>query len=437
MKKLLTLLVSFWGVGAVGLWYWNDPQNHLITFKTIPVIRGDLMVTINATGTLEPEEVVDIGAQIAGQIRSFGADPRNPSQPIGYGTAVEEGTVVAHLDDAVLKARVASARAQLARAEADIEFARVKYRQAENAFERVKKLNARGSAAAQEFDTARSELEAAKANITVFESAAPLAQAALEEASVNLGYATIRSPVKGVIVDRRVNIGQTVVASLNAPSLFLIAKDLKRMEIWAAVNETDIGAIHLGQPARFTVSAYPNETFRGKVAQIRLNASMTQSVVTYTVVVSVENTSGKLLPYLTARLHFEVEERKDALLVPNSALRWQPRVQNVVPEHRAAHAESLRRAEAEKESPSPGRPVATTGTRDGILWVREEEFVRPVPVKVGMTDGFQTEILSDTLKAGSAIVVGQTDEDAAPASEGGPDANSPFLPKIKNGKARR
>ncbi len=438
MKKLLMLLVSFWGVGAAGLWYWNDPKNHLITFKTVPVKRGDLMVTINATGTLEPEEVVDIGAQIVGQIRSFGTDPRDPSLPIGYGTAVEEGTVLARLDEAVLRARVDSARAQLARAEADVELTRVKYRQAENAYDRVKKLNARGSAPAQELDTARFELEAAKANIAVLESAVPLAKAALEEASVNLGYAIIRSPVKGVIVDRRVNIGQTVVASLNAPSLFLIAKDLKKMEIWASVNETDIGSIHVDQSVRFTVSAHPGETFRGKVSQIRLNASMTQSVVTYTVVVAVENSSGKLLPYLTARLHFEVEERKAALLVPNAALRWQPRVQNVAPEHRPAYAELIRRNEVEKETPNSKRAVATSVTRDATLWMRDDEFVRPVPVKTGMTDGFMTEILSDKLTDGSAIVVGQTDESAAPAAQSGePDAKSPFLPDIKNGKATK
>ena len=189
----------------------------------------------------------------------------------------------------------------------------------------MKKLHAKNSVTPQELDTARSEWEAASSNINVLQSAVAVAQANLEEASINLSYATIRSPVRGVIVDRRVNIGQTVVASLNAPSLFLIAKDLSRMEIWASVNESDVGAIHAGQSVRFTVSAFPTESFHGKVAQVRLNASMTQSVVTYTVVVEVENKDNKLLPYLTARLKFEVEERKDVLLVPNAALRWQPR----------------------------------------------------------------------------------------------------------------
>ncbi len=147
-----------------------------------------------------------------------------------------------------------------------------------------------------------------------------------------------------MILDRRVNIGQTVIASLNAPSLFLIAKDLSQMEIWASVNETDVGAIHVGQGVRFTVGAFPRDSFRGKVSQIRLNASMSQSVVTYTVVVDVDNVSGKLLPYLTARVQFEVEERKHVMLVPNASLRRQPKVQHVVPESRELYATLLRQS---------------------------------------------------------------------------------------------
>ena len=143
-------------------------------------------------------------------------------------------------------------------------------------------------------------------------------------ARTNLGYTTIKSPVRGVIIDRRVNIGQTVVASLNAPSLFLIAKDLRRMQVWASVNEADIGHIRLDMPVRFTVDAYAGETFHGKVTQIRMNATMTQNVVTYTVVVTTDNSNGKLLPYLTANVQFEMDQRSDVLLVPNAALRWKP-----------------------------------------------------------------------------------------------------------------
>src|SRR5205823_6028616 len=158
---------------------------------------------------------------------------------------------------------------------------------------------------------------------------------------INLGYCTIRSPVKGVIVDRRVNVGQTVVASLNAPSLFLIAKDLKRMQIWASVNEADIGQIHPGQAVSYTVDAYPGEVFTGQVSHVRLNATMNQNVVTYTVVVTTDNSKGRLLPYLTTNLQFRVSERTNVLMVPNTALHWQPQLDQVAP---AAREDFLRAA---------------------------------------------------------------------------------------------
>ena len=217
------------------------------------------------------------------------------------------------------------------------------------------KLIARGTAviAAQEFDEAVANYESAKATLAVDQGALAVARADLEEATVNLGYTTIRSPVKGIVLDRRINIGQIVVASLNAPSLFLIAKDLSRLEIWSSVNETDIGSIHEGQTVHFTVSSLPHDTFEGKVSQIRLNASMTQNVVTYTVVIAVDNSSGRLLPYLTARLQFEVETRKGVLLVPNAALRWQPLVQDIVPEAREDYCARAASAAATHGEPAP------------------------------------------------------------------------------------
>ncbi|MCL4501688.1 MAG: efflux RND transporter periplasmic adaptor subunit, partial [Deltaproteobacteria bacterium] len=160
------------------------------------------------------------------------------------------------------------------------------------------------------------------------------AKATLQRAQQNLSYCTIVSPVKGVIVDRRVNIGQTVVASLNAPSLFLIAKDLTRIQVWVSVNEADIGLIHTGQPANFTVDAFPGQVFEGQVGKIRLNATMTQNVVTYTVEVTTDNSDGKLLPYLTANVKFVVGESKNVLTVPNAALRWEPKPDQLVKEGR-------------------------------------------------------------------------------------------------------
>lgn len=433
MKKLIAMLAVLWGGGACAFWYFRDARNQHVSFRAVEITRGDLKATINATGTLEPDDVVDVGAQIAGEIQSFGPDPRDPSRPISYGSPVEQGTVLARLDDALYRARVDQAQASLDKAKADVEQAEAKRRQAERELERVRKLQNRGNGmvSAQEYDNALAADESAVAGLSVARSAVKVAQANLEEAKINLGYTTIRSPVKGVILDRRVNIGQTVVASLNAPSLFLIAKDLGHMEIWASVNETDIGSIHEGQSVTFTVASFPHEQFPGKVAQIRLNASMTQSVVTYTVVVNVDNADRRLLPYLTARLQFEVQERKGVLLVPNAALRWQPRSQHVVPEAREAYAQALRKR-ATGASPSPRAPAS--GSKEGIpgtVWVAEGDFVRPVDVRIGMTDGVLTEIVSGPLKEGAQVVTGlarQSDEE---------ETSSPFLPQIKNDKAKR
>jgi HlyD family secretion protein len=415
MRKLLLLLGLLWGGGAFGIWYWTDHHTQRVSFRTVTIQRGDLRSTINATGTIEPEEVVDVGAQVAGRIESFGIDPHEPTKPISYRSRVEQGTVLARLDSALFQARVDQARGRVAKAEADIEQARAKLRRAQRELERTKKIRARGTAlvAEQEYEAAVANFESAKAALGVNESELIVARADLEEATVNLGYTTIRSPVKGIILDRRINIGQTVIASLNAPSLFLIAKDLSRLEIWSSVNETDIGSIHEGQKVRFTVGALPRETFEGNVSQIRLNASMTQNVVTYTVVVSVDNSNGRLLPYLTARLQFEVEVHKGVLLVPNAALRWQPRAQDVLPQARETlETVPPRRAPPQGET---GRPDSHADDHSGgVLWIREGDFVRPIRVWVGLTDGAVTEVAGSGLTEGMTIVVGANRIDSDP-----------------------
>ncbi|MDR3635533.1 MAG: efflux RND transporter periplasmic adaptor subunit [Isosphaeraceae bacterium] len=402
MKKLLLVMALLWTGGAVALWYWNDTRTQHIDYRTVHVHRGDLQATINATGTIEPEEVVDVGAQIAGEIQSFGSDPAHPDKPINYGSHVEAGSVLARLDDSVLKARLSQSTASVTRAEADVTQAEAKLRQADRELERSKKLQARGTGivAQAEHETALANFETAKAALEVNKAGLTVAKANLQEAEVNLSHATIRSPVKGVILDRRVNIGQTVVANLNAHSLFLIAKDLGRMEIWASVNETDIGGIHEGQEVVFTVGAMPKESFRGRVAQIRLNASMVQNVVTYTVVVSFDNSGGKLLPYLTARVQFQVEGRKATLIVPNAALRWQPRPEHVAPDAREAFL-TQRQQKAHETSQAAAEPHT-----EGFLWVRQGDYVRPVAVSVGLSDGAQTEVLGSAVQEGMEVVVG-------------------------------
>ncbi len=313
------------------------------SFRTVPVKRGDLVATISATGTVEPEEVVDVGAQVAGRIVAFGKDVSGKT--VDYGSQVEDGTVLAQIDDALYaadvsqsKAQVEQAKASVMRAEADLGQMQAKLVQAERDLNRAKKLGPGDALSQADYDAAVSAYDVAKANVAVGKAAivqaneaVAQAQANLKRTQRNLDYCTIKSPVKGVIIDRRVNIGQTVVASLNAPSLFLIAKDLKRMQVWIAVNEADIGNIHPGQAVTFTVDAFPGQVFQGEVGKVRLNATMTQNVVTYTVEVITDNSDGKLLPYLTANAKFMVSTRANVLMVPNAALRWVPQAEQVVP----------------------------------------------------------------------------------------------------------
>jgi HlyD family secretion protein len=415
MKKLLLLLSLLWGGGAAGIWYLTDQRSQSVSYRTVAIKRGDLRLTINATGTIEPEEVVDVGAQVIGRIESFGADPLDPGKTVSYGSRVERGTVLARLDSALFRARVDQARGAVKKAEADGEQAKAKLRQTDRELERCRKLKARASTfiAQQDFDTAVAHFDSAKAALGVCQAGVAVARADLEEAIVNLGYTTIRSPVKGIVLDRRINVGQTVVANLNAPSLFLIAKDLARLEIWSSVNETDIGSIHEGQKVRFTVGTLPRDTFEGKVSKIRLNASMTQNVVTYTVVISVDNSDGRLIPYLTVRLEFEVATRKDVLLVPNAALRWQPRPQDVAPGARASAAMALHR-EALVKGKLSGPDSALQDQPDGVLWIRQGDLVKPARVKVGLSDGTVTEVSGRELVDRMEIVIGANRVESQP-----------------------
>jgi HlyD family secretion protein len=253
------------------------------------------------------------------------------------------------------------------------------------------------------------------------------AEATLRRASQNLDYCTIKSPVKGVIIDRRVNIGQTVVASLNAPSLFLLAKDLKRLQIWAAVNEADIGNIHPGQPVTFTVDAHPGVTFKGEVGKIRLNATMTQNVVTYTVEVDTDNADGRLIPYLTANLKFLVAERKNVLLVPNAALRWKPLPDQIAPEFRQQPAKKGGKKSGE------GQALAQKGQDNqavGTLFVAKGGYVQPVKVRLGPTDGSLTEIQGPEIKEGMQVVIAEQQK----GENGTSGSASPFAPQLFRGR---
>jgi HlyD family secretion protein len=435
MKRLFQALVLL-ALGAAGTAVALGALrfNHQATlYRTEKVKRDNIRATVTATGTLEPEELVDVGAQVAGKIMRLGqvppdasvirewatlivstgpgfspavsapavgavpvitllgaADSATTGKTIDWCTRVVKDTLLAEIDPALYKARLTQAEANLIQAEANVEQTDAKLRQYERDWHRAQAMHATRALGDSDYDAARSNYETTKASLGVARAQVKVCQAALEEARANLGYTRIVSPVDGVIIDRRVNIGQTVIASLNAPSLFLIAKDLKRMEIWASVNEADIGQVRKGQEVTFTVPAYPQEKFKGEVAQIRMNAAMNSSVVTYTVVVRFANEDEKLLPYLTASLQFEVEQRKQVLALPNSVLRWRPQLAQVAPEYRAEWAPRLKRRSQEGDRPR--------GTRDSqerlTVWLADGQgFVVPREVLVGLTDGLSTEVL--------------------------------------------
>jgi len=429
LSLVLALVLATW------LWYGSGGGG---SFRTTAVTRGDLLATISATGTVEPEEVVDIGAQVAGRIVSFGKDKNGKT--VDYGSVVEAGTVLAQIDDAIYsaevsqaKAAVAQAKANVKRSEADLGQFRARLFQAERDWGRAKKLGPSDALSQSDYDAAQSGFEVAKANLNVGQAAViqtkdavAQAEATLRRASQNLDYCTIKSPVKGVIIDRRVNIGQTVVASLNAPSLFLLAKDLKRMQIWAAVNEADIGNIHPGQPVTFTVDAHPGVTFKGEVAKIRLNATMTQNVVTYTVEVDTDNADGRLIPYLTANLKFLVAEHKNVLLVPNAALRWKPLPDQVAPEFRQQPGKKGKKTGEGQATAQKGQDNQALGT----LFVTRGGYVQPVKVRLGPTDGSLTEIQGPEIKEGMQVVMAEQQK----GENGASGSASPFAPQLFRGR---
>jgi HlyD family secretion protein len=293
---------------------------------------------------------------------------------------------------------------------------------------------------------ARANYKVAAANVDLAKAAILQAVAALKVAKTNLDYTIIKSPVEATIVTRRVNIGQTVVAALNAPSLFLIAKDLRRIQVWASVNETDIGLIRSGMPVEFTVDAYPNDTFRGKVIQIRLNAQSTQNVVTYTVVVETDNSDRRLLPYMTANVKFLREQHVNVLMVPNAALRWKPQKRQIAPDARQAGKggqkqdvaktdEGSAKSSAEPTPATPGKEAAKPKEPDrGQVWVVDGNYVRPIAVQIGASDETLTEVSGGSdLEKGLKVVIGENlNQDA------GDETTNPFgPPKFMKGGAKK
>jgi HlyD family secretion protein len=451
----LALLLG--GAGYIGFRVYSAGRSAQPTYRTIPVRHTDVSQSITATGTIVPEDVIDVGAQVNGQIASFGTD--KAGKLVDYRSEVEQGAILAKIDDSLFAADLASAQAQLSQAQALVgvntanrDAAKAKLEQTRRDWERAQRLGNTAALARAEYDAAQSAFEQATAAVAQAEASITQAQAEVSqaEASVlrakrNLGFCIIYSPVSGVIIDKRVEIGQTVVASLSAPSLFLIAKDLKQMQILVQVNEADVGNILPNQRVRFTSDAFSNHTFKGEVRKVRLNAAMTQNVVTYTVEIVTDNADLTLLPYLTANVRFEIAKHNGVLAVPNAALRWSPRVTAPAPAAIASGAAPGSQPGTNTTSspgvdPSgpqrrgPGKMAeGEEGVRMGTLYILQSGQPQAVSVKLGISDGTVTEVAGDGITEGVEVVTGELGGGQPAAAAGG---TNPFAPPMMRGGGR-
>lgn len=434
MKTFLTWgLVLAIATGG-GAWYFlsDKKEDRSYTLTTTAVTRGDFVSKVQATGTLEPQELVDVGAQVTGEIKEFGVDTEG--RRVDYGSEVKEGQLLARIDDTIVEldirrgeASVAQAKAQIAQAHASISQSQANKNKADRDLERAKKLGVGDALSQMSYDqyvtaaeTAAANFEQAQAQLKSAEAQLQSAEAQLASQLRNREYTHIKSPVDGTIVVRQVNVGQTVVSSMNASTLFLVARDLTHMQIWASVNEADIAKVHPGQEVRYTVDALPNENFTGIVNKIRPNATMSSNVVTYIVEIDIENPERKLLPYMSANANFIVKEVKDVLMVTNDALSFRPApdmMEGAMPEPRGEEAEN-----------------------HALLWVKAgENKVRPVRVSLGDTDGTRTVVTpaqGDSLSGEDEVVTGVVQMSAAPAAAAQNGGNNLFGPKFPERRKR-
>jgi HlyD family secretion protein len=316
MRKwiIATAVLLLVGGGAYG-YYWYTKAPPAPTIATARVTRGDVAETVGATGTLQAVTTVQVGTQVSGTIRELNAD---------FNSLVRKGQVVARLDPSLFQTQIEQARANLVRAEADLERLRVATDDSRTKLRRARELAEKKLIAQTELEAADVAVRSAEAQIRSQDAAVSQSQASLRQAQVNLAHTVIEAPIDGLVISRNVDVGQTVAASMSAPTLFLLAADLTKMQVIASLDESDVGRIRPGQVVRFRVDAFPNEEFTGAVTQVRLQPTTVQNVVTYATVIDVPNPQLKLKPGMTANVNVEIARRDNVLRVPNSALRFRP-----------------------------------------------------------------------------------------------------------------
>lgn len=372
-------------------------------YESAAVDRGPIAARVTASGNLSAVRTVVVSSQVSGRISELRAD---------FNTRVSRGQLLARIDPQPFQAAVKQAQANEAVARANVAKARAKSADADAQAARAKALADRQFLSAQEWETKKADADSARAEIAAAEGSLAQARAALEQARFNLEMTEIRSPIDGIVLSRDLDVGQTVAASLQAPTLFTIAEDLRRMQIEAHVSESDVARLSEGMPASFTVDGLPGQRLAGTVRQVRNAATTVSSVVTYTVVVDVDNQGLTLRPGMTANVTFVVAERKDALRIPNAALRFQP----------PAGAAST--SPAARGGGPDARPEARPEAR--IVYVVEPTGLRAVPVRAGITDGSHTEVLEGALEPSARVATqalsasGEAKRSSGGAGGGGP-----------------
>ncbi|HEX6163201.1 MAG TPA: efflux RND transporter periplasmic adaptor subunit [Vicinamibacterales bacterium] len=407
MKRVLWIAgVVVAAAAAVGYYIKVDVSAAPTQLTFDSVSRGDVVATVEATGTLQPVDTVEISTQVSGTIAALGTD---------FNQQVKKGQVLAMLDQALFQTQIDQAKATLVRLQSDVDRATVQLEDAQLKLKRAEQLAAEQLLAQQEVDTARSTARVAETALTGAKAQLTQAQAALTQAQVNLSHTVITSPTDGIVLSRNVEVGQTVSAGLQAPTLFVIARDLTRLELQARVDESDIGGVKTGAAASFTVDAYPRRRFEGTVRLVRLQPTTVQNVVTYTTIIDVPNEDGQLKPGMTSTVSIETARANDVLRVPASALRFTP-TEAVLKEFASA-------ADASPEGNASPRRRAQS------IWQLNNGQLQKVPVRVGVSDGANVEIIADGLSEGASIITGvarsEQAEAAVPANGG-----SPLVPQM-------
>lgn len=426
-------------------------------FATTEVDRGEIADVVGATGVLQAVTTVQVGSQVSGTIRELHAD---------FNSTVKKGQVIARLDPSLFEARVAQARANLIAARAQVERSRAGIADAKQKYDRARELAAQNLVPPSELESAQAVYEGALAQHEANKAAVSQAEATLNQAEVDLGHTVIAAPIDGVVLARNVDVGQTVAASFQAPVLFVIANDLTRMQVNASIDEADIGRVRAGQDVTFRVDAFPEDSFAGKLEQVRLQPVTSQNVVTYNTIISVENKGQRLMPGMTATVSVIVQSRENALRLPAAALRFRP--EGFVEDRRVARgaggptdagapaggradaagrrsragarpgaeAGSWGEVRAASSTPSSDEPTAGPG-RPGRVFVPGPDG-RPTPtrVRLGISDGRFVEVLSG-LDEGAPVITG-TEDGARPRSAGASPSpsNNPFAPQRPRFRSR-